>query len=405
MARRSLTSEDVRRHNLSLVLATLARAGTASRTELAERTGLTRGAITLLATELLERGAIRESTASPASGLGRPRVQLELAADDAAVLVVLIDADRATAVVTGISGERLVRVERRHGRPMGDPGRVLDVAAAVVEEALADAAGRRRRILDASVVVWAPVGGDPPVVLADTDLEWDVVDLLGMLRERSPRFAAVVERLPAGAHLTADASVAAAAEARLAGDPETLLYVKADSGIGGALVVARVPGAAATTLRSAGSIGHIPVVPGGEPCTCGQRGCLVTVAGPDALLRAAGLSEASRADGLAAALDEFERRVRAGEAEALAAWGTGADELARALQIVSLLTEPRVIVLGGFYARLADDVAARFVAIQPRVAAIVPPPPVVAGVLGADAALRGAEHEAIDRALADPAVL
>ena len=62
---------------------------------------------------------------------------------------------------------------------------------------------------------------------------------------------------------------------------ETLLYLKADSGIGGAIVLtdedarARVIGAA---------LGHLPVVPDGTRCACGQRGCLVTVAGPDVLL-------------------------------------------------------------------------------------------------------------------------
>lgn len=395
-----LASADVRRHNLALVATRLAEVGTASRSDLADATGLARGSVTALVRQLEADGLVRETSLVAAEGKGRPRTMLELSGDHLAILTLLIDADHVSAVASTLGGERLARVERRHGRPMGDPGFVLDLAAKAVGEVV-DALGARS-IAEATVVVWAPVGGEPPVVLADTDLGWGTVDLVSMLRDRSPHF----ERLAAAArlHLVADTAVAAIAEHAAAGRPAELVYLKSDSGIGGAIVVDGAPLDGLHHL--AGALGHLPVVPDGAPCECGQRGCLVTVAGPDVLLEQAGLSTLAHEAGLTAALDEFVRRIGVGEPAAAAAWEAGAAELARTLQIVSLTVDPALIVVGGYLAELADDLAARLAAIQPGIAAtFLEAPPVAASRLGRDAALIGAEHAAVARLLADPAAL
>ena len=96
-----------------------------------------------------------------------------------------------------------------------------------------------------------------------------------------------------------------------AGFADELVYLKSNSGIGGALV------SGGRVIEGAhgvgGALGHLAVVPDGVRCECGQVGCLVTVAGPDVLLERAGLSAAVAADGLGAALDELSRRILDGE--------------------------------------------------------------------------------------------
>jgi predicted NBD/HSP70 family sugar kinase len=391
-----LATPDVRRHNLGLVLRQVLETGAIARSDIAGRTGLSRGAVTSLVADLLDAGLVREADVVPAEGLGRPRVHLEPAGDDVCTLTALLDADKATAVAAALDGTTLTRVERRHGRPMGDPDAVVRVLADVLDEVGATLTGRR--IVDLSVVVWAPVGGAPPRVLADTDLEWGEVDLLALLRARSAVVAAS-EASGGELRLLPDSQVAALAEHASAGRPATLLYLKSDSGIGGAIVFdegsPRVVGAA---------LGHLPVVPGGALCLCGQHGCLVTVAGPDQLFAAAGLDAFAAEAGLAAASDEFVRRIRAGVPAATTAWRTGAVEIARTLQIVALSVDPDVIVVGGYLASLAGEVDAAFRAIQPHIAhaAELTPAPVIGSALGADAALLGAQHGARERLLADP---
>lgn len=63
------------------------------------------------------------------------------------------------------------------------------------------------------------------------------------------------------------------------------IYVKAGSAIGAALVVNGKVYEGSDSI--AGDIAHVPIPAGGsQPCQCGNRGCLDTVASADALLRA-----------------------------------------------------------------------------------------------------------------------
>lgn len=399
MAVMPLATPDVRRHNLGLVLGRVLEGAGDARADIATSTGLSRGAVTSLVAELIDAGLVEESDVVAPAGMGRPRTRLALAASAPCLVTAMVDADHATAVAATLSGDELARVSLRHGRPMGDPGAIADVLARAVDDVAGELDAAGRRIADVCVVVWAPVGGSPARVLADTDLGWGEVDLLRLLRDRSVALAAF-EATGGSARLVPDSSVAALAE-HVAVGGDTLLYLKSDSGIGGAIVLTdqdagvRVIGAA---------LGHLPVVSGGELCACGQHGCLVTVAGPDVLLSQAGLGPLADREGLTIALETFVAQVRAGEEPAVSVWRGAAREIARTAQIVALTVGPDVIVLGGFFAALAADVDTVFRGIQPRIApsAVAPVAPVVGSVLGADAALRGAQSDARTRLLADP---
>lgn len=399
MAIMPLATPDVRRHNLGLVLGRVLEGAGEARADIADATGLSRGSVTSLVADLIDAGLVEESDVVAPAGMGRPRTMLVLAASAPCVLIAMLDADHATAVAGTLAGEELGRVSRRHGRPMGDPAAIADVLAGVVDEAAERIAATGRRIADVCVVVWAPVGGTPVRVLADTDLDWGEVDLLGLLRARSAALTAF-EAAGGNARLVPDSEVAALAEhAAVGGD--TLLYLKADSGIGGAIVLTDEAGGA-RVLGAA--LGHLPVVPDGTRCACGQHGCLVTVAGPDVLLARSGLGAVASAEGLTVALETFVAHVQAGTEPAAGVWRGASREIARTLQIVALTVAPDVIVLGGFAAALAADVDAVFRTIQPRIAQtpVLPVAPVVGSALGADAALRGAQRDARMRLLSDP---
>ncbi|KHK95660.1 hypothetical protein LK09_18470 [Microbacterium mangrovi] len=394
MTQPSLDTADIRRRNLSAVLGHVIEQGAASRSGIADATALSRGAVTSLVVDLTAAGLLREREAV-AAAKGRPRVLLEPAADDLCLIAALLDADRATVVASTLGGVELLRVQRRHGRPMGDPDAIAAVLAATIDEV---AAAVPRRITDLAIVVWAPVAGTPPVVLADTDLQWGEVDLIALTRAGSEAVRSF-EAHGGSVELIADSEVAALAEHASAGHPDGMLYLKADSGVGGAIVLG------ARTPRVIGAaLGHQPIIPDGELCECGQHGCLVTVAGPDVLLAATGLTDLATTEGLDAALAEFTTRVRAGDARAVAAWTPACAEVARAVQISATAFWPETIVLGGFYAGLAADVEAVLRSIQPHIAQAraLPVPRVVGSVLGADAALLGAQRAARARVIADP---
>ena len=390
----SLVSGDVRRHNLSLVMGILAQ-GPSARSELSAATGLTRGAVTALVAQLLDAGLVRE-TGQAAVTKGRPLTRLELAADGVALLAVQLAADEATALLTDLAGQELHRSSLPHHRPMGDPDAVLDVVADVMQTALETSAALGRRIVDTTVVVLAPVGGVPPTVLGDISLGWDEVDVLGGLRAR-------VSGLPGhDIRLETDMPLAALAEMRHLGPVDDAVYLKADSNIGGALVVAGQVVAGAHGLG--GSLGHVPVVADGVLCACGQHGCLVTVAGIDALTVSEGRDPGRMRESPSAALAGFVDRVEAGDPAATRAWAGALPAIAATLQILASALDPRIVIIGGHWARLSKSIGAAFAANRADIVAVGSPlgATVVGGPLGADAGLQGAIEAARARQLADP---
>lgn len=385
----SMTSEDVRRHNLGLVMAQLAERPL-SRSALAYETGLVRGSLTSLSAELIAAGLVREAETVSASGRGRPSTLLEIAADDVATITALLDADHAVVAVTSLSGDDIARVGRRHGRPPGDPAAVMDVLAEVIDEALRAAGAAGRVHIDLTVVVWAPVAGEPPVVLSSSDLDWGVTNVIEMLGERLPR----LRGRPIG--LVSDTAVAALEERAELGSPADFIYLKADSSIGGVVVVdGHTVGGGE---RPASGLGHLPIVADGRPCHCGNRGCLETVAGPDALLAASGLTALALDEGQDVAIDAFVAAVHAEEPRARAAWNTARAHLARTLQILTLTSAPTDIVLGGYLAPFAAEIATELGELQPELS-LGAMPTVHGSTLGADAALYGAERAARSRVI------
>ena len=154
-------------------------------------------------------------------------------------------------------------------------------------------------------------------------------------------------------------------------------------------------GCSAAPVGFAGELGHVVVDRDGPPCGCGGRGCLEQYAGQDVLLRAAGQPDPA---GLLAAVAAGEPAAVRAVAQAGAALGVG---LASLLNVLDL----PVVVLGGLYAQLFDQLSGPVRAeLDQRVLSgrgtVLRP-----SGLGAEAAVRGAAGAVLDRVLADPAAV
>lgn len=382
----------MRRHNLGLVLGNLARSGPRSRSEIASSTHLTRGAVTALVQILSDNGWVHEAD-SVAGAKGRPRTRLKLTADGRALLALEITSGSVRVIVTTVAGDELLRTSADHRDTDADT--VLALAAGLVSQALVAMHDACRRVIDATVIVLAPVGGSPARLLADAVLGWHDLDVVAELEQRVPELAAMPLRLSSDAPLSARAELS-----RLDGI-RNAIYLKGDSNIGGALVISGAPVDGAHGFG--GSLGHLPIVPHGSRCACGQHGCLLTVAGIPALLRAAGSEQILEKLSASAALDGFIARVLAGEPASSQAWSDAVPWIGRALRILTMATDPQVIVIGGHWARLTDSIRDAFDSDRPEISASTDfAVTVVPGVLGDDAGLRGALEAARDRVIRDP---
>jgi glucokinase len=138
----------------------------------------------------------------------------------------------------------------------------------------------------------------------------------------------------------------------------------------------------------AGELGHISVAAAGEPCDCGQLGCLEVYASAAGIARRyAGATGNTGRDGLDAAA--VVARV-ATDPVAAGVWAQAIDALSHALATAVLLLDPATVVLGG---GLALAGAALFDPVRAGLQARLrwrPAPEVRPALLGADAGRAGA---------------
>lgn len=228
----------------------------------------------------------------------------------------------------------------------------------------------------------ADVAGAGVVVPGRLDHVSGVVRYSANLRWRDvPLRTLLSDELGVPVVLDNDVTAAALAESgHLDGD---LLYVALGTGIGGAHVHEGAPLRGACGL--AGEIGHVPVYPDGEACTCGQRGCLEVYAS------AAGMARRYAAAGGAGTLTTAELSARLNADPAAArVWQDATVALGLALVSAVLLLDPARVVLGGGLAESGD---ALLVPVRAELAARLawrPAPPLDRAALGLDAGTLGA---------------
>ncbi|WP_084963855.1 ROK family protein [Thermoactinospora rubra] len=159
------------------------------------------------------------------------------------------------------------------------------------------------------------------------------------------------------------------------------LFLPIGTGIAGAMIVRGAPYGGASGWG--GEIGHIPVFPDGEPCACGQLGCLETYASA---------ASVGRRYSLRSGIPDVraEQVVTSDDPIAIEVWDEAVEALSLALATYTLLLDPSLIVLGG---GLAEAGPALFDPVRTRLVkrlAFRDAPPLVPAALGVDAGMLGA---------------
>ncbi|MRX44059.1 ROK family transcriptional regulator [Agromyces kandeliae] len=369
----------------------------ATRAELAGATGLGRTAVAGLVTRMVEAGVLVD----PESGGDGRHGRLRLAIADGLLLTAGVAADDAIATLAQLDGTEIARYEEPVAIVEDDPrpaeAAPLDALGVVVDRAIAQAERDGRRIAEVTLIVQGAVVGEPALALGDATLGLDPLDVASALRARSERLAGI-ER-----DLVAPPALRTAASARAAGDvaaaerrDDIVLHVSGDAQVSAAIVVRGAPYPGAHGL--AATFGHLPIVPNGIKCECGQRGCLATVAAPGVVLAKAELQDFELTYGRRAAIAELAVRIADSEDRARWAWLDAALWIGRALQVVVPTIDPDVVVVGGWWAPLVADIDASFRDNRPKLGggALDAIPRLTAGTSGDDLGLVGARAQARD---------
>jgi glucokinase len=189
--------------------------------------------------------------------------------------------------------------------------------------------------------------------------------------------------VPVALEHDARAATLAELESGLGREVPDLMTVVMGTGIAAGLVIGGrlVVGASA----SAGEFGHLPVYPQGEPCGCGQRGCVEVYASAGGIARryrAGGGTPGHTAADIVARLDTdaLGRRI----------WTEAVDTLALGLASATLLIDPALIVLAGGLSNAGDRLLDPLRPALQNALAWRPAPPLTVSPLGDGAGLAGA---------------
>lgn len=288
----------------------------------------------------------------------------------------LVDADgrvlHSSSVATGSGAETVSRI------------------ADLLRDLVAAASAEGRAVVGAGVVSPGLIDSASGTVHYASSLGWKDVPLARILSDAVGIPVAVDH----------DVRAAGAAESAFGAAAGSRDVVFAAIGTGVAAAITSDGRALEGAIAGAGELGHIPVVPGGELCTCGQRGCLEVYFSGAGLARRYAAASAEVGDERLVETPDAAAIIARIDSDPIAArvWAEGLDALATGLATLTLLVDPEVIVLGGGVAQAG---AAFVEPLRERLAAALvwrPVPRLETAALGTHAGRIGAAMLAFDAA-------
>jgi predicted NBD/HSP70 family sugar kinase len=330
MVSRGTTQQSSAPYNRRIVLDVIRRQGRISRREIVELVSLSPQTVANITNDLQTIGLIVARRLRGAKSRGQPPIAFELNPNAGNSIGISLEPGRATAGLVNLVGEILER--REVDVDTHDQRRVLATMMGLIRE-LRPRPSTSRRLWGVGVALPGPLVKTDISFVGPTTLEgWSDLAVLDELRDATGLQV----------FYSVD-SVAAALGETLFGVARSLdnfFYMHFGVGLGGTLVVNRSAYRGAN--GNATEIGHIPAVPGGKPCYCGNAGCLERYLSLQSLAEALGVSEAPDRDALIIA--QLERNSD----PALQAWCCeAADRLRDAVCVIENVLDPLTIVIGG----------------------------------------------------------
>ena len=266
------TSKD---HNTALVLHLIYERDGISRAEISRRTRLTKTTVSDIVAGLIEQGLVVEGGVGSSEG-GKPPTQLSIHATGHNIVCLDLGAREFRGAVSDLRGRLVQRMN-------------IPIHGLSGSEALQRALVLAERLVAACTAPVLGIGvGTPGLVDPITgsihravNLDWIDVPLRDLIQVRCQ----AAGNLPV--YVANDSHAAALAEFHF-GKPrqsDNLVLLRSGQGIGAGVVINRQ--LFVGDGWGTGEIGHLSIIPDGEQCSCGNRGCLETVASNWAIARRA----------------------------------------------------------------------------------------------------------------------
>jgi glucokinase-like ROK family protein len=259
--------------NRNIVLNIIRQEGTISRAEIAQRTKLSRSAVSNIIDRLLDEGLVHDTGAGESNG-GRRPIMLSFNYSAGYVIGVDVGANHILSIIADLEGNIVAERTQTFNIDTG-PERGLPIILDHIRDLIAYSPIQRNHIRGLGMGVPGPLDYTTGRVVAPPIMPgWNLFPLKQYLAQE---FGMPVQ-------VENDANLGALAEKwRGAGTGQQhLAYVKIGTGIGCGLVL---DGKVYRGQRgSAGEIGHITITRDGPPCRCGSYGCLESMAAAPAIV-------------------------------------------------------------------------------------------------------------------------
>ncbi len=351
---RSINQDDLRSHNLSVMLDTMLRAAKPmSRADLAKETGLTKATMSLLASVLIENGIAEEGTPQSSANYGRPSTPLVVCGGRICGLGLQINTDGYGCLALDINGDTLGREWISADMTGSEPDDIfakLDQMVRPLEKQLKQ---RGCEIVGSGLALPGIVTEGKRLLMArnlgweNVDLgQFDVVNRFDVTPGNEAKMAAIAQ-IPGYATVRADFL-------NVVDRTDSFIYLSTDVGIGGAVV--RDGEVVTGSHGFAGEIGHVSISMNGPVCRCGRRGCLEVFAGRLALIEAAGIARGEQASS-AEALERFLRGWRQDDHAVVEAVEQATAALASAITSAVNLIDVDTVLLGGLWTNFGNELA------------------------------------------------
>ncbi len=258
-----------KRHNARLVLKTIYSHEPASRADIARLTNLTATTVSNVISELISDGVVEE-VGSLSTERGKPPVLVGLRKNARHVIALNLAQNVFRGGILNLRGELLHQITIPSAGLQGDEA--LAAVHRVVEQLLAVV---DRPLLGIGVGAPGLIDVEQGVIGRAVNLNWYELPLARLLNERY--------QLPS--HIVNDNHAALLAESLFgqAQHQTNFIVVRVGRGVGVGLMI----NGQLVQNYGAGEIGHNRVVEAGERCTCGNHGCLETVASSRAIVQQA----------------------------------------------------------------------------------------------------------------------
>jgi predicted NBD/HSP70 family sugar kinase len=351
MAANHTSNIDVKRLNRNRVFRYINRHERLSKPELAQALGISSPTVLFITNELIEKGVIREEGVFESTG-GRKAKALSPIHDARFALGLDITLNHIGIVLTNLSGKVLghVRMQKKF-----------------------ENSEQYRHFLSESILIFSHDTGVPAEKVLGLG-----ISLPGIINIQQKRltYSHILDifdipcnefsrDIPFPVAFTNDANAAALAELQNRQDFDCALYLSLSNSVGGALIFRKAPylgeqrdtGAWQNDNLFMGDnfksseVGHMTLIPGGDRCYCGKKGCFDAYCNAKILARHSG-----------GKLERFFEGLGAGNQEFQAEWETYLNHLASQINSLRMLLDCKVIVggyVGGFIEPYLGDLRRR----------------------------------------------